>query len=31
MKLKKFKQLFERDGFDHIDGYDDDDDYYEDE
>ena len=28
MKLKKFNQLFERDGFDHIDGYDDD---YEDE
>jgi hypothetical protein len=29
MKLKKFTQLFEREGFDHIDGYDDDD--YEDE
>jgi hypothetical protein len=29
MKLKKFAQLFEREGFDHIDGYDDDD--YEDE
>jgi hypothetical protein len=29
MKLKKFNQLFEREGFDHIDGYDDDD--YEDE
>ena len=29
MKLKKFNQLFERDGFDHIDGYDDED--YEDE
>jgi hypothetical protein len=28
MKLKKFNQLFEREGFDHIDGYDDD---YEDE
>jgi len=28
MKLKKFTQLFEREGFDHIDGYDDD---YEDE
>ena len=27
MKLKKFNQLFEREGFDHIDGYDDDDDY----
>ena len=27
MKLKKFNQLFEREGFDHIDGYDD----YEDE
>jgi len=31
MKLKKFTQLFEREGFDHIDGYDDDDDDYEDE
>ena len=29
MKLKKFNQLFEREGFDYIDGYDDDD--YEDE
>lgn len=29
MKLKKFNQLFEREGFDHIDGYDDED--YEDE
>ena len=31
MKLKKFNQLFEREGFDYIDGYDDDDDDYEDE
>jgi hypothetical protein len=27
MKLKKFNQLFEREGFDYIDGYDDEDDY----
>lgn len=27
MKLKKFNQLFEREGFDYIDGYDDDEDY----